>query len=87
VSATAIVSAQEAVDFGRSLIFHIWGALYKNWGLPGPPTTIYHKVSWWACIIYAKTYDIRHTQYEPPGRQAFKNRRSPNVFMQCLAFH
>ena len=33
-----IGSAQEAVNFNRKLqFFYVWGPLYKNWGLPGPP--------------------------------------------------
>jgi len=40
----------------------------------------------WYCIIYVSIWDICRTQNEAPGRRPFKNRPSPKVFIQSLAF-
>ena len=67
--------------------FSCLGAPVLKLGATWASTTIRHKVSWWTRTITANTYRIPRIHYEPSGRRAFKNRLSPNVFMQSLAFH
>ena len=81
------ISSQKTVNlWTRNLNFWHLGARAQKLGAYGPPKLYAVNFSR-GLVLYTSLWDICRTQNEPPGRRAFKNRPSPKVFLQSLAFH